>query len=65
MKFKVREIKKRRHFTMARVKGKSSKGNQVSFDFNSSRAAERFCEMWGWFYDDGTETYTLEIIDFA
>lgn len=48
---------------MSRVIGKSRNGNVIRRDFKNERAAERFCEMWGWFYDDGTETYSLSIIE--
>lgn len=30
--------------------------------FPTDRAAERFCDMWGWFYDDGRRTYSLEVV---
>ena len=33
--------------------------------FKTDHAAERFCEMWGWRYDDGTKTYSMEIIPYS
>ena len=51
---------------MSRVKGKSKDGREITInEFHTSRAAERFCDIWNWQYNDGTETYAMSIIDFA
>ena len=33
--------------------------------FTTEEKAERFCEMWGWNYDDGVKSYWLGYISSA
>lgn len=39
---------------------KSTKKRSVLDTVDTERKAERFCEMWGWSYDDGEKSYWLE-----